>query len=262
MKILAIISSYRKNGHTSKIVGLLKKEVESKASKDGRFIAFEKLFLGDYEINHCKGCRVCMERGEQYCPLKDDVPVIKEKMDDADAVIFASPVYVGDLSSSMKALMDRLAYICHRPEFYDKCAIILATTNATSLKRTIRTMGAATYSWGFKTLGTQGFKTTSSNDSIKTLKKRYKKVIRKLAKKLYSGVKKKSYLNPSVISLAAFKLQQKGHASETNACSVDYEYWNHKGWVNSDRQYYIEVDISSMKLLISKVLYGIFSLVF
>ena len=141
MKIVAIISSHRKNGHTSRIVSLLKEEVEKLALDDGETIDFEKLFLGDYEINHCKGCRACMERSEEFCPWKDDVPLIKSKIKEADGMIFASPVYVGDVSSSMKALIDRLAYTCHRQEFYDKCALILVTTNATSLKRTIHTMG-------------------------------------------------------------------------------------------------------------------------
>ncbi|MEJ2249472.1 MAG: flavodoxin family protein, partial [Candidatus Lokiarchaeota archaeon] len=165
IKILAIISSNRKNGHTSKVISLIKERMEQLTKNKDDNLEFEKIFLGDYEINHCKGCRVCMDSGEELCPWKDDIPLIKEKMKKADATIFASPVYVGDVSSSMKALIDRLAYICHRQEFYKKYAMIVATTHQTSLKRTIHTMGAATYSWGFKTVGSKGFTTTSSNES-------------------------------------------------------------------------------------------------
>ncbi|MFX1277340.1 MAG: flavodoxin family protein [Promethearchaeota archaeon] len=262
MKILAIISSHRKNGHTSKVISLLKEEMNNIALKNQEYIEFEKLFLGDHEINHCKGCRACMDRGEEYCPWKDDIPLIKSKIKDSDAVIFASPVFVGDVSSSMKALIDRLAYICHRQEFYDKCALILATTNATSLKRTIHTMGAAMYSWGFKTLGTKGFKTSSSNDSKEKLSKRYHKDISKLALKFYSGVKKRSYLKPSALSLATFKLQQKYRANPELSPPIDYYYWKEQGWTDQKRTYYIEHDARMATKFCSKILYGLFSIIF
>ena len=225
-------------------------------------VEFEKLFLGDYDINHCKGCRACMEIDEHHCPWTDDIPLIKEKIKGADAVIFASPVYVGDVSSSMKTLIDRMAYICHRQEFFDKCAIILATTNATSLKRTIHTMGGAAYSWGFKTIGTKGFKTTSSYDSKETLKNRYHKDIMKLAKKLYVGIQNKAYLNPSILSLAVFKIQQKSRANPEIANPTDFKYWKKMGWTDSNKTYYINHEAKGMKIFLSRILYGIISLFF
>ncbi len=262
MKIVAIISSYRKNGHTSKIVSLIQKQMEKLNIKDNDSLEFEKLYLGDYEINHCKGCRACMEIGEEACPWKDDVPLIKSKIHDADGIIFASPVYVGDISSSMKALIDRLAYICHRQEFYQKCALLIATTNATSLKRTIHTMGAATFSWGFKVLGSKGFTTKSSLDSLESLKQRYSKSISKLARKLYFGIKMESFLNPSILSLAVFKIQQKHRANPELSNPVDYNYWEKKGWTDPKRTYYIQEHVGKGKEFVSKLLYGLISVFF
>ncbi len=236
--------------------------MEQLAQKDNQKIGFETLFLGDYKINHCKGCRTCMDIGETLCPWKDDIPQIKSKIIDVDGIIFASPVFVGDVSSSMKALIDRLAYICHRQEFYEKCALILATTHATSLKRTIHTIGAATYSWGFKTIGTKGFKTLSSNDSEESLKTRYNKDIKKLAKKLYYGVKNKQYLNPSIISLITFKIQQRSRANPELSLPIDYNYWKEKGWTDPKRKYYLEIHTNFIKYTISKFLTKLISLFF
>lgn len=262
MKILAIISSGRKKGHTAKMVSLLQAKLEELAIEFKDLIQFENLFLIDYKINHCIGCRTCMDISEDECPLRDDIPKIKARMKDADAVVFASPVYVGDVNSAMKALIDRLAYICHRQEFYEKCVIILATTNATSLKRTIRTIGAATYSWGFKTIGTKGFKTVTSNDSIETLKERYLSDISKLALKLYEGVRKKLYLNPSVISLASFKVQQKYRANPELSSSIDYNYWNLRGWTDKKENYYIQIKVSFLKKIISRLLFSLLYIIF
>ncbi|MFX0036727.1 MAG: flavodoxin family protein [Candidatus Hermodarchaeota archaeon] len=259
IRILSIISSGRKNGHSSKIVSLLEEELKQISVQNNDCIHFETIFLTDYVIEHCRGCRACMDYGEDACPIKDDIPAIKTKMKEFDAVIFASPVYVGDVSSVMKALIDRLAYICHRQEFYDKCAIIVATTNVTSLKRTIRTIGAATYSWGFKVIETKGFKTDTSNDSIEILQLKYLNKITKLARKLYSEVKEKSYLNPSALAIATFKIQQKFRSNQELSSLIDYNYWKKHGWTDSKRKYYIEIKVSFRKKIISSILCCLFS---
>lgn len=262
MKILAIISSYRKNGHTSKITTLIHQKIEEIGVHYGERIEFEKIHLGDYKINHCLGCRTCMDNDEDLCPLKDDIPLLKSKINEVDGIILASPVFVGDVSSSMKALIDRLAYLCHRQEFYNKCALIIATTNATSLRRTIHTMGAATYSWGMKTIATKGFKTSTSHDSIETLRKRYQKVISKLANKFYMGIKNKSYLKPSLISLIAFDIQQKYRADPKLSSSVDYEYWSEKGWVDLRKSYYNNHQSNLPKILLAKFVSKIVCLIY
>ncbi|MFW9828411.1 MAG: flavodoxin family protein [Candidatus Thorarchaeota archaeon] len=261
MKILTIISSGRKNGHTSKITSLLEEKIKEIAVNYTDFLQFETLFLTNYKIEHCKGCRTCIDYGEDKCPIKDDVPLIKNQMKESDAVIFATPVYVGDVNSIMKALIDRLAYICHRQEFYDKLALIIVTTNVTSIKRTIHTIGAATYSWGFKTIGIKGFKTSTSNDPKEILKQKYCKVISKLAKKLYSAMKEKSYLNPSILSLAIFKIQQKSRGNLDLSNEIDYKYWKENGWIDKKRQYYFDVKVSLLRRIFSMIIYGIISIV-
>jgi len=119
MKVLIIIGSGRKRGNTANVANLLIKRIEEKASKDGNVLEIDKLHLSDYDLRHCIGCRNCMDRGEDRCPLNDDLYIIKKKMDESDVIIFGSPVYIDNVSSMMKSLIDRLAYICHRQEFYE-----------------------------------------------------------------------------------------------------------------------------------------------
>jgi len=35
-------------------------------------VEFDYLFLRDQNLKLCKGCFVCVTRGENLCPLKDD----------------------------------------------------------------------------------------------------------------------------------------------------------------------------------------------
>lgn len=260
IKILAIISSHRKKGHTSKIISILKEQLEELAEKHNKKYEFEIIFLGDYKINHCKGCRTCMDIGEELCPWNDDIPQIKSQIKEADCVIFASPVFVGDVSSSMKALIDRLAYVCHRQEFYEKCAVLIATTNATSLRRTIRTMGAATYSWGFKLIGKRGFRTKSSMDSKETLEERYSKYIKLLANKIFYRLEDRAYLKPSALSLTIFKIQKKYRSSPELSGKVDFIYWKNQGWTEPKTKYYIEHKSGILTKLSSRLMYKIISI--
>ncbi|NDJ36042.1 MAG: flavodoxin family protein [Chloroflexi bacterium] len=45
----------------------------------------------------------------------------------ADLLIVATPVYVNDVNDLVKTWIDRLAFVCHRPEFADRSAYLLAT---------------------------------------------------------------------------------------------------------------------------------------
>ncbi len=35
-------------------------------------IECELVRLSDYNLGTCKGCRVCFDKGEEFCPYKDD----------------------------------------------------------------------------------------------------------------------------------------------------------------------------------------------
>ena len=83
-------------------------------------VEYELVRLSDYNLGTCKGCRVCFDKGEQYCPFKDDRDKLFEKMKNSDGVIFASPNYSFQVSSLMKIFIDRLAFTFHRPCFFGK----------------------------------------------------------------------------------------------------------------------------------------------
>jgi len=149
MKILSFISSYRKNGNTANIVQLLEDTIESISKQMNIHADFETVFLGHQNILTCKGCRICFDKGERNYPLNDDLLLIKERIDSADFVILASPVYVEDVNGIMKNWIDRMAFVCHRPEFFGKSAYILSTSGVGSTKHSLMTMNTALRTWGF-----------------------------------------------------------------------------------------------------------------
>lgn len=100
MKVLAINGSSRKNGNTAIILNTVMEELE----KQG--IETEMIQLASITINPCKACFTC--GGKNNCSFNNDrFSEIFEKMVNSDGIILGSPVYSADVSSNMKALIDR-----------------------------------------------------------------------------------------------------------------------------------------------------------
>lgn len=100
MKIVAFNGSRRKQGNTNL---LLQKILEAPEQTAGAMT--EIVDLGDYDISACSGCEGC--RRSWDCVIKDDFSGLVGKMDQADAIIFASPTYWYTVTSDMKRFVDR-----------------------------------------------------------------------------------------------------------------------------------------------------------
>jgi multimeric flavodoxin WrbA len=101
MKIVTVLGSPKKHGNTATVL----KQFEDLAASAHQV---ERINLADYSIRGCLGCNVCQESlDEPGCVQKDDAMEVIDKMLDADVVIYATPLYIFDFSSQMKALLDR-----------------------------------------------------------------------------------------------------------------------------------------------------------
>ncbi len=104
MKVIAVQSSPNLNGLTSSLAQAFLKGVEAEGGQT------ELIHLNKLDIKPCIAC----DRGwgrcrtEGICILKDDFETLRKKIAQADALVFATPVYFGDLSESAKLFLDRL----------------------------------------------------------------------------------------------------------------------------------------------------------
>ena len=83
-------------------------------------VEYEIVALSDYRLGICRGCKQCFEKGEEFCPLKDDRDALFEKIMASDGVVFASPNYSFQVSGIMKIFLDRIGFVFHRPRFFGK----------------------------------------------------------------------------------------------------------------------------------------------
>lgn len=107
MKVIAINGSPRKNKNTAT---LLNKALEGASSRGAET---ELIHLYDYNYKGCISCFACkLKNGKSYgkCALKDDLAPILEKVSNADAIIFGSPIYLYSITGAMKAFLERLVF--------------------------------------------------------------------------------------------------------------------------------------------------------
>ena len=105
IKVVAFNGSARKDGNTAILVQTLFKELE----KAG--IETELVSLAAKKMHGCLACGKCWEKLNRRCIIDDYVNECIAKMDEADGIILASPTYFSDVTTEMKALIDRAGYV-------------------------------------------------------------------------------------------------------------------------------------------------------
>ncbi|HPA44417.1 MAG TPA: flavodoxin family protein [bacterium] len=106
MKVIAFNGSARKDGNTAILIRVVLKQLEK------RGIETELVQLAGQKIRGCMACYRCFSRKDGRCAVKGDiVNECIEKMIEADGLILGSPTYFADVTSEMKALIDRAGLV-------------------------------------------------------------------------------------------------------------------------------------------------------
>lgn len=232
-----INGSPRKGGNTTRLLDLLEAQLADRAKALGIALDIEKAALSGYTIGQCQGCRACFDKGEECCPLEDDISTVIGKMKTADLIVAASPVYVDDVSGMMKNMIDRLAYMCHRPGLGGKGAYLLTTTGVTPSSHALGTMAMAFRTWGARVLDKNGIVAGALMDKIQ-MESRFRRKIRRMARFLLKALDSGKAQEPSFTSMLFFRIQKKSWLKNPGN-SLDHRYWAEKGWLEKECDYYV-----------------------
>jgi multimeric flavodoxin WrbA len=101
MNILALIGSPRKGSNTDMLVDQVLRGAQSRCHLT------RKIYLYDCEILPCIDCRKC-KRDDFTCALLDGMKDIYPMLEEADLIIFGTPIYWYGPTGKMKLLIDRL----------------------------------------------------------------------------------------------------------------------------------------------------------
>ncbi len=231
MKILTIMGTPH-NGNTRAIADLFKGEFSEEETE------FDELVLPrDFDIICC-GCANCILNGEDKCPHYTKISPLIERIESADLIILATPVFVGSCSSGMKVLLDHLAYIwmVHRPKasMFSKVGLIITTAGGSGIKATVKLLKSNLSFWGVPSIFSYSATTMKMKGNYADYKDKDK--IKKQVKKKAAAIKRRLKKNRvgfgTKFLYGIFRATQKNGWNKT-----DSDYWKAMGWLDGKKPF-------------------------
>lgn len=118
-KVIVVTSSPRKNGN-SEILAQKFAEGAGTAGNEVQFVA-----VRDIGLQFCTGCLYC--NSHDRCILSDGMNTLYDSIQNADVLVFATPVYFFAVSGQLKTFLDRLNALYYRDNKF-KDVYLLATS--------------------------------------------------------------------------------------------------------------------------------------
>ena len=119
MKILVLNGSPTPNGNTIALVNAFKEGAESKGHE------VNVINVAHKNIKGCMACNFC-KRNNGQCVQKDDMQEIYPLIQDADMIVFASPIYYFIMSGQLESVIHRF-YAINAPEKAKYSALLLSS---------------------------------------------------------------------------------------------------------------------------------------
>lgn len=243
MKVTAFIGNAQKR-HTYHATEQFLENLQSLGD-----IKCEIVQLSDYHIETCKGCRLCIDKGEEFCPLKDDRDLLIEKIMNSDGVIFATPNYSFQASAWMKIFLDRLGFMFHRPRFFGIAFTSLVNQGIYGGQKIVKYLDFIGFGLGCNVV--KGCCILTIVPVTEKRKRINDKIIVMQSEKFYSRLIKNKYPTPSLIKLFLFRMARSSMKIMLDENNRDYTFYKNNGWFESD--FYYPVKLNPIKRLSGKL---------
>ena len=243
MKVTAFIGSARKK-HTYETTEKFLQQLRAFGN-----VEYEIVRLSEYNLGVCRGCKLCLDKGEELCNLKDDRNILLEKMRNSDGVVFASPNYSFHVSALMKQFLDRLGFVFHRPQFFGKTFTSIVAQGVYGGNKIVKYFNFIGNALGFNVI--KGICVSNLEPVTEKAMKTNEKKIARLSKKYYKQLMKKELPNPSLFELFIFRMSRTSMRLKLNEDFMDYTYYTEKGWFTSD--FYYPVKLTFPKRIMGKL---------
>ena len=185
---------------------------------------FEKIQLMKEKIPMCNGCFKCIMEGEDKCPHHDYISKIIEKLREADGLIIASPVYAMNVTALLKNFFDHTAYLYHRPEFFDKKALVFVSTAGAGHKDVAKYIDETLRHWGFNKVYKAAI-ACGGKEHLET------KEIDKATEEFKKDMESNKLHNPKFMDIVFYNVWRAMAVCE-DPLEADAEYWKETGLVN------------------------------
>ncbi len=203
-------------------------------------VEFVEYILQKEPHDFCCGCYTCINGAEEKCPHAAHVQPVIQAMRGADGLIFATPVYVMDMTAQMKAFLDHTGYfyIVHRPypEMFQKSALVVSTAAGAGTKDANASVIRSLKHWGVRRIYSCGISIFAPGwDAIPASRKR------KIEKRLDCvtdafwrslGAKKRPTMHTRLLFFAMKQMQKRKKGT-----GADATYWKRQGWLDGKKPF-------------------------
>lgn len=221
MKIFAINGSPRTVRSTTRRLAQLVLDGAAEAGAETDLID-----LCDLRITPCTACEACSLNGT--CVNDDDVPSLVARMKEADGIVFASPVYIDNISGQLKIFFDRLADAIHYQLLAGKYGCSVATTHTSGGDEVVAYQNHVLNYLGIVSVGSLSVATGGDAEAVDTREEEARALGRNLTGAIdngFSDPKQEEEINGNRDFFKELVIESKDFRTE------DYERWVRLGWI-------------------------------
>lgn len=243
--VTAFVGSARKHGVTHRATSKLLDDLQSFGD-----VRTEVVFLSEYDIGLCRGCKACFIRGEEFCPLRDDRDLLIEKMMRSDGVVLASPVYSFQVSAQMKAFLDRLGFAFHRPRFHGKACTSIVVEGRYGGRDVVRYLDFVGGGLGFNVVRGSRIVCRKNPDTahepmLDEERRRMDETLAGQSRRFHERLAGPPFPEPTLLQLFGFRMARTSIELELPDDRRDHAYYRDHGWFDAD--YYYPTKLGPLK---------------
>jgi multimeric flavodoxin WrbA len=235
--VTAFVGSARRHGVTYRATRRFLDDLQSFGD-----VRSEVVFLSEYDIGLCRGCKACFIRGEELCPLHDDRDLLIERMARSDGVVLASPVYSFQVSAHLKAFLDRLGFAFHRPRFHGKAYTSIVVEGLYGGRQVLRYLDLVGGGLGFNVVKGSRIVCRKNPDTahepmLDEERRRMDGSLAEHARRFHGLLTGPRFPEPTLLQLLAFRMARTSIGLELGDDRPDHAYYRDRGWFDSDYFY-------------------------
>jgi len=234
-KVTAFVGTARKK-HTYYAVQKFLSSLQSLGD-----VEYEIVSLPDYRVEKCLGCKNCLRKGEECCPLKDDRDVLVEKMTTSDGIVFVALNYSYQESGLMKMFLDRLGYVFQRPRFFGKTFTNIVAQGIDGGPKIVKHLDFVGMGLGFNVV--KGSCTTALDPTSDEERQRIDNVVAGHSTRFHARLSQTAYPATTLIKLWGFRAARTSMRVMLDETSRDFTYYREKGWFEADYFYPVRLNI-------------------
>lgn len=239
MKIVAVMGTYRKNGAGAGYLRQLQQAA-------GSGVEWDIVWLGDCNLQLCRGCMVCYERSETACPLRDEYLAAMERLNSADAAVFYSPTFTVSITGLMKTFFDRSSYVLHRPYFAGRRALVLTSATSWGESTAKKTLQHIVSLMGFSVV--DGLSVVNLRyEGHEAYRRRVNGRLGRMARLLLAQASCSEPIRPTLMELIVFQYQKRAFGPAEGSCRADRQFWRQAGWTRPEAAYYCPARVSPLR---------------